>query len=334
MVEVIKNSISKDFDGICFNLEDWNVVLNNSSEVEVAHLKSSIEYNIAYFKGENLSFLLHDNNKVVGVFPLFAHKNEGFWIISCDGESLIRPLFINNISKKVKKRLENKIVTIINFISQKLEIKLVKFFDSNMALSSWYLLWLRTANNIFVTHELMVDLRWSIDEIRLCFRKSYKPLTNKTFKEWDVSVFDGTIDDTFEEFRLLHKVVAGRETRSRESWYIQKMQIMSKNAFLVTIRDKDILIGAGFFTYTKDIGFYAVGAYKRELFDKPIGHIVQMKAIEVLKEKGCKLYHMGQKKTPLDNHNPSEKEISISNFKEGFSSYVCIRPHLEVLINE
>ena len=334
MDEVITNSISKDFDGICFTLEDWNEVLNNSSEVAVAHLKSSTEYNIVYYKGENLSFVLYDNNKAVGVFPLFAHKNEGFWMISGDGQYLIRPLFINNISKKVKKRLENKIASIINFISQKLEVKLIKLVDFNMALSSWYLLWLRTANNVFVTHEFMINLTLTIDEIRLCFRKSYKPLTNKTFNEWDVSVFDGTIDDTFEEFRLLHKEVAGRETRSRESWYIQKMQIMSKNAFLVTIRDKDILIGAGFFTYTKDIGVYSVGAYKRELFDKPIGHVVQMKAIQVLKEKGCKLYHIGQKVTPLDNYNPSEKEKSISHFKEGFSSYICIQPHLEVLINE
>ena len=66
-------------------------------------------------------------------------------------------------------------------------------------------------------------------------------------------------------------------------------------AFLVTIRDDGLLIGAGLFNYSKHNGIYSVGAYKRELFDRPIGHAVQMMAIEKLKEIGCRTYHLGQK---------------------------------------
>ena len=108
-----------------------------------------------------------------------------------------------------------------------------------------------------------------------------------------------------------------------------KEQIKNKEAFLVTVRDESKLIGAGFFNYTRDMGMYSVAAYKRELFDRPIGHAVQMIAIEKLKELGCKTYYLGQKAT---SGLSTEKEISISHFKEGFASNIVAQPNLQVTI--
>lgn len=45
------------------------------------------------------------------------------------------------------------------------------------------------------------------------------------------------------------------------------------------------MIGGGLFSYTNDCGFYSVGAYDREFSDEPLGHAVQMKAIETFKKK-------------------------------------------------
>mgnify|MGYP000347780151 CR=1 FL=1 len=334
MVQEIKHHIMQDFDDICFNLKDWDSVLTTSSDVLVFHQKSLIDYYAAYFKGENLSIVLYDHKKAVGVLPLFIYKSHGNWIISGNYEGLTKPLFVNGVARKAKKRIENKIVSIVYSISNKLEIKKLTIFDSNMALSSWYLLWLDRANNIFITHHMAIDLQLSIDIIKLGFRKSYKPLVNKAMREWDIVVCEGNIDDVFEEFRLLHLEVAGVETRCKESWDIQKEQIKNKEAFLVTVRDGALLIGAGLFNYTKDMGVYSSGAYKRELFHKPIGHGVQMKAIEALKDKGCKIYYIGQKMIPIDETTPSEKELSISHFKEGFAGYVFTQPHLKVIISE
>jgi len=334
MIGDFKKIITSKFDkDVSLDCTEWSAVVNNASNVLASHLRSTVEYYVEYYAGENLSFVLYENNRAIGVFPLFIHKKEGGWKISGDGANLIQPLFITNISKKTKKRLQNKILELIKEVARKLELKQVQLFDVGMNLSSWYLLWLEQANKSFFTHQLAVDLRLPIESIRLGFRKSYKPLVNKAVKEWDIDVCDNDIDDVFEEFRLLHLEVSGKETRSRGTWAIQKEQIKNKEAFLVTVRDKEVLIGAGFFTYTKDMGSYSVGAYKRELFDKPIGHGVQMKAIETLKEKGCKIYHIGQKMTVLDEIHPTDKELSISHFKEGFSGYVYTRPHLKVDLN-
>jgi uncharacterized Fe-S cluster-containing MiaB family protein len=78
------------------------------------------------------------------------------------------------------------------------------------------------------------------------------------------------------------------------------------------------------------MGIYGVGAYKRELFDRPIGHGVQMKAIEFLKEKGCQWYEIGRRCYPVDRIKPTEKELSISHFKEGFATHKFVKPNCTV----
>ena len=133
---------------------------------------------------------------------------------------------------------------------------------------------------------------------------------------------------------MLHLEVAGRETRSIETWKIQKDQIRKKEAFLVTVRDQKKLIGAGFFNYSRDMGIYSVGAYKRDMFDKPIGHAVQMAAIQKLKNLGCKIYYLGLMANKFNREEISKKELSISYFKEGFASYVIAQPNLVVSFND
>ncbi|MEC9381784.1 MAG: hypothetical protein VX984_01725 [Thermodesulfobacteriota bacterium] len=329
MIEEIKDSISKDFNNLSFDLENWNEVLKDSSDVSVFHLESSIEYYVAYYKGINISFLLYENNTPLAVFPLFAYKDNNQWIMSTNGEGIIGPLFVQETPKKLRKRLEKQIVEILYIISNKLKIEKARFFEPNLILSSWYLLWLENNYKDFLKYQLAIDLRKSIEDIRLGFRKSYKPLVNKALKEWEIEVCDKDNDKIFEEFRLLHLEAAGKETRTRDSWDIQKEQIKNKEAFLVTVRDEGELIGAGFFNYTKDMGMYSVAAYKRELFDRPIGHAVQMLAIEKLKELGCKTYYLGQKAT---SGISTDKEISISYFKEGFAGHIVAQPNLEVTI--
>tara|TARA_B100001057_G_scaffold501248_1_gene622469 strand:- start:3587 stop:4600 length:1014 start_codon:yes stop_codon:yes gene_type:complete len=331
IVEDLKDNILKDHSNVCFDLLGWDEILGGALDVTVYHLISTVKYYVSYHEGHEISFLIKENNKPIAAFPCFVHKIEDEWIISSNGSGLIGPLFNGNTPKKLRKRIEKQLIDIIQTIAVRLDIRKVNIFETNSKLSNWYLTWLDKANRDYLTYQMAVDLRKEIEEIRLDFRKSYKPLVNKAFKEWKVQVCDTDDEKVFEEFRLLHLDAAGKQTRSIESWNIQRNQLRDKQAFLVTVRDEDSLIGAGFFNYSRDEGMYSVGAYKRELFDKPIGHAVQMLAIEKLKELGCLRYNLGQKTTALDETYFSEKENSISHFKEGFSGYIYTRPHLEVI---
>jgi FemAB family protein len=333
-IEKLNEAIMSQYSNITFALSDWCKVIDNSSDVLVFHLISAVDYYAEYFKGKNLSFVLYENNKPVAVFPLYVYQNEDGWSINGNAESLVKPLFVDNIANKTKKRLEKQIVQILLFIANKLGVKEVQIFEPNTTLSTWFLLWANQARKNFFIQRLVIDLQLSIDIIRLGFRKSYKPLVKKSMTEFKVMVCENDLDYFFEEFRLLHIEMAGKETRSKETWNIQKEQIKNDEAFLVTVMDGDYLVGAGFFHYTKNMGIYSCGAYRRRLFDRPVSHGVQMKAIEILKEKGCKTYYLGQKMSLLDEKIPSEKELSISHFKEGFSGYVFAEPCLKVFFHE
>ena len=295
MIKDIKTVLSRDFKNLSFDLSSWNSVLSASSHASVFHQVSNVDYYSAYFQGENISFILIEDHKPIAIFPIFAYQDNNEWKISSNSLGLISPLFIRDIPKKSRKRLEKQCIEIILLISRKLELRKILLFEHSHFLSTWFLQWLEKADKDFITYQLAIDLQQSIESIKLDFRKSYKPLVNKALKEWDVRVCEENVDEVFEEFKDLHFEAAGKQTRSKESWSIQRKQIENNEAFLVSVRDGNLLIGAGFFNFSRDIGTYSVGAYKRDLFDKPIGHAVQIIAIKKLKDLGCKTYILGQK---------------------------------------
>ena len=334
MIEEIKQKLLKKNRNFSFKTNDWERVLSQSSESPVFYSKMSVKYFIEYYRGQDLSIVIYENSEPVCIFALFAYKENHNWVISSNGTGVNGPLFIPNIAKRLRKRLEKQLQEFIYEIALILEIETISFYEESQTISSWYLMWLKKANKDFLTYHFAIDLTKSLEDIRLDFRKSYKPLVNKAYKEWEVKVCDNNIDAVFEEFRLLHIEAAGRETRQKSSWDIQKDQVKNGEAFLVTIRDDGLLIGAGLFTYSKHNGIYSVGAYKRELFDRPIGHAVQMMAIEKLKDIGCRTYHLGQKAVDMGDAKFTEKEKSISYFKEGFAGYAYSQPHIQVCFDE
>ena len=317
------------------NNHNWQNVLDNCTFVPSEfYLQSMNKYYVAYFNKDNainLSFVLYNNKEPVGVMPLIVRKNETQeWILTGNVLEILEPMFINSLARKVKKRLIKELQNLIYDLAKKLHIKKCEFCNMGLInLSSWYLMWAEDAKKNFSTHHVFVNLSLSLQEIHLKFRKSYKPLINKGLREWKVQVYEKLSNEVFESFRLLHQSVAGRVTRTIETWRIQKEQINAGEAFLITVVNKeDTLVGGGLFTYSRDCGHYSVGVYKRELSDKPLGHIVQMKAIETLKKNRVKWYEIGPKYLMIDKKKPTKKQLQITHFKEGFATDIIARQHL------
>jgi FemAB family protein len=339
LTQIIRNDIA---DYVDITQLEWRSVLDQIDVIpSVYYLSSTVRYYVAYYAESdaiNLSIVLYNNKQPVGIMPLMVHysKCHSSWVLSSNGIEIIEPIFIEELARNVKKNLESQLIKVLFYLSEYLSIEKIQCVNMEYnKLTKWHLNWASKAEEMFSTNHLLVDLTMTIDKIRLNFRKSFKPLINKSLREWHVEVHEGPSQDLFKQFKLLHEEVSGRVTRSVESWDIQKIQINSKEAFMVAVfNKKEELAGVGFFTYTSYQGMYCVGAYKRELFNKPIGHAVQMKAIEVLKKKGCKWYEIGQKHLKIDKISPTDKELSITHFKEGFSTHVIARQHLIVNISK
>ena len=176
--------------------------------------------------------------------------------------------------------------------------------------SLWYKSLYEKYELLDLTHYLYIDLNKSLEEIKGGFRKSFRPLVTKGLRNWIVDVHDGNCSEIFDQFRQLHISVAGRETRAKSTWQSQYDSILNGKGFLVTLkRQEGELVGGGYFMINQKNGLYAVGAYNRELFDQPLGHVVQFKAIEYMKSKGLELYCIGHRPYQQGRDKPSEKEI-------------------------
>ena len=315
----------------------WHEIIKSSkNNPSTFHLLNTVKYYVTYYSENNainLSIVLYDDHQAVGILPLLVHKNKkNEWVLSSNGIEIVEPIFKKSIGEKVRKKLESKILNLIFDLSRELKINKCQFTNMDLfRLSKWYIKLLELAEETFTTYHCLIDLSLSIEEIRSQFRKSFKSLINKGLREWNVQVHDDVTQEQFEKFRLLHKSVVGKSTRSIESWNKQKQQIDACEAFVVTVTDKkDLLVGAGLFTYTKDLGRYSVGVYRLE--NDSLGHVVQMKSIETFKKKSIGWYEMGEKYLNIDKIPPTEKELSISFFLEGFATDVLARQHLVINI--
>ena len=138
------------------------------------------------------------------------------------------------------------------------------------------------------------------DNLKRNIRKSYKSLVNKQ----DGIVFSPSILG----LKKLHHKVAGRKTRSDETWAIQQEMIANGEGFVVELYKDGTLIAAAFFQYNKWCCYYAVAASLSGVNSHP----VIWAAIEYCQEEGLKRFELGEK-IDID-----EKNKNISNFKAGF----------------
>lgn len=167
----------------------------------------------------------------------------------------------------------------------------------------------------------IVSLSDSEEEMRSAMRSSYKSLINwgrrnMTLQRYDAANMPSAV---FEQFRLLHKTVAGRETRSQRTWDLQYEAVRNGEAFLVLGSLQGELVTGAYFMHSPKHCYYGVSAAKRELFDKPLSHSVMWFALQEAKRLGCQWFEIGEQFFP-DPLEPrvSDKEFNICKFKRGF----------------
>lgn len=163
-----------------------------------------------------------------------------------------------------------------------------------------------------------------LEDIWRSTRKSYRALINRGRGLFQSTVMDASCVDhrRFAEFRLLHERVAGRVTRSAESWDVMLKEIESGSAELVTIDDHDALVGATFTRHSSGISLYATGVYGRDRFSQPIAHWPLHHSILRAKERGDHRFVLGD--VDVSDQARTEKERNIAMFKRGFMTGLSV----------
>ena len=315
----------------------WDDLLLNCSYQLISYSHQSIDFQFAYQKGhggdwEDLSVIIFWDNKPVALWPLSVSRREGITLISSHGQPILPPFFPNSIKPKIQKQINKNCLDIVEILAKELGIDNLESsysYNGLHSISNWHTQSMKRGAKCNVLHELYVDLQEDLSIIRSNFRSSYKSLINSGLRIWGVNVLYLADESIWREFRKLHLEVSGRITRSDETWKLQLSNIAEGKALLIYLNDdKGKMVGGGFFDFTRDEALYSVAAYDRSLFDKPLGHVVQYRAIEEFKKRGLKWYKIGVRPYPADLNSPTDKEISIGEFKEGFATHISPKFHL------
>ena len=272
-----------------------------------------------------MSLIILVNSKPTALWPISVALKEGQAILGSHGLPVLPPLFIAGCQPAYHKRITKSCLSLAEAIAKTHGHEFwesAESFGDLIGLSDWHTEAMTCGAICTIQHELFLDLRPEMVEIKRNFRKSYRSLITAGMRIWSVGVLDAADESIWMDFRELHLKVSGRKTRSDETWALQLQNIEKQQAFLVYLRNASgDMVGGGLFVFTRDEGLYAVGAYDRSLFKKPLGHVVQYRAIEELKNRGIRWHKIGARPYHQDSPTPSDKEISIGDFKEGFASH-------------
>jgi FemAB family protein len=320
---------------VVFRVDDlalWAETYNRLPFRPANYLASSLDYQLAYQRGhggewQELSCVLHANNKAVAIWPLTVAERDGITSLCSQGLPVMPPLFVPECPALTRKKLTAECKRIADRLAGRLgltEWRSAPPFVDRADIDDWQLAAMGQGARCTVRHDLYIDLRLTLAEIKSGFRMSFRSLVTSGERLWRVEILRAPGDiAVWDEFRLLHAEVAGRVTRSLESWQLQHAALVADEGFLVVLRDTGgRMVGAGYFMCSADEGVYAVAAYNRSLFDKPLGHVAQFRAIAELQRRGCRWYRIGNCSFPGDEPAPSAKELAIATFKQGFASHV------------
>lgn len=313
----------------------WECTLTKIKYIPTHLLTTVLDYQTAYASGDNVEsvntsvVILHDG-RPCAVWPLiFKVNNSEIDTVSHCG-TLQSPHFIAGLSRRTIDRVVVQCLSVINDLLAAFNVRewqsIDSFSDQRIDVSPWHKQLLRVAAQVGLQYELYLNLQNNIEGVRSVIRKSYRSLISSGSKIGTIHTLSVADVDVWTEFQQLHQQVAGRVTRTQATWDLQLKAIDEQDAFFIYLRNSSrIMIGGALFYVSRDEGLYAVGAYDRTQFDKPIGHVIQYAAIQEMLTKGVAWYKIGDRPFGHEQPKPSGKELSIAEFKEGFSSHLVPR---------
>lgn len=320
----------------------WNELVSQVEVAQVQYKAFHLKYQEFYFKEINnsysdISIVIYRGGRAVGIWPLCVWQEEKHIYVGSAGitpNGAILPPLLPGLQKTESERKVFKLC--ISALADFIRIhggNQLQFCETVMqnGVSLWHRMLMEKGGRcVKMTHYLYADMNLSMDEIQAKMRRTNKYSIAQGEKEYITSIYDdssGDISEVMEEFRCFHIMVSGRETRSSETWEMQKLCIEHGSrkighSFVIFIKDRDThtLVGAALFDATPSCAYYCVAVYDRSRFSKPVGHVVQAIAMLKLKEYGVRWYELGERPYMADNA-VTKKLLDIGLYKEGFATH-------------
>jgi hypothetical protein len=312
------------------NPQFWDRLLCNDRLQYPLGSASDQEYQRAYaphVSYRDLSLIAALKDQPVAGLQITAHQSAHGDKIGFYGRSALLRLN-SKIEGVTLKSAQKALARAFETLCQSLQTPSLDFLEmpENGCLSEFAISLLNRGLSAVPVYKQVIDLTESEEELHRAIRRSNKSQINWGERTLTLTTYDhaNVTLDTLERFRLLHLDVAGRQTRSVDSWQLQLRQIMENQAFMITGELDGNLVTASLFLHSAIYCYAGVGASVRAMFDKPLSHAVIWRSVLEAKRRGCRLYDLGER-VDLHPKGFSEKERSIADFKRGFGGVVQVQ---------
>ena len=284
----------------------------------------NLDYMLFYSQklSQDYSFVVTENSKPVGICFLPIEENYGYKTVSLANGYTMAPLSNNS-------RVEKKIFQEIEKIVEKNDIQQIKFYIDPL-ISEYGIKFNYLKNYGFLdssASDCLLDLIQDIKELWKNLRKSYKSLINSILNSEEFEVvkidFNNSNYEIHEEYRNLHRLCAGRETRIKDTFDKQFEMLEQDQASLFGLKHKGKFIGFNYFFHFQKTVVYASGADNPEYenLNLPIYHSILWSAFLYYKERGFDFMQFSQPCgfNEVDGFDDylDQKQINISHFKRG-----------------
>lgn len=322
--------------------DNWDSLVGQAETAQIQYKALHLKYQETYFKAINesycdISIVIYRGGRAVGIWPLCVWAEGDSTYIGSAGIApkggILPPLLPGLHKAEAQRKVFDLCISTLLGFARSCGSKQLQFCETVMqsGVSLWHRILMEQGGRCVKTaYQLYTDLSLTMEEIQTRIRRTNKYSIAKGQEDYRIEIYDehsgDIILEIMEEFRRLHIAVAGRETRNRQTWEMQRISVERGSdgighSFVIFIRDKqtEALAGAALFEATPSCAYYCVAAYDRSRFSKPVGHIVQAAAMLKLKEYGVRWYELGER-IYADNEIATSKLMDISHYKEGFAT--------------
>ncbi len=313
---------------------EWDEFCLASPDAWFWHTSQWLEYTLRYrpdLQPRSESFLCLHEGSVVAVCPLIvethAHGTESIREFSYGGDAEPAPALAGALPEKARKEVLQRVFAHVDELAGRINIARASFRMSPLAPSFWNspfqaanpLLRLGFSDISLATQ--VIDLSQDEEALRHGMRSEHRLHVNRASKSLETTVLDAATatQEQFDQYRVMHRRAAGRVTRPIETFQMMYGWIRAGSAILCSASLQGKAVGFILVSLYKDGAYYSSGCRDLDHGGASVGHLLQWRTIQWLKQQGVRRYEVGIQVYANQPHAMvSERELSIALFKRGF----------------
>ena len=316
---------------------EWDQFCLASPDAWFWHTSQWLEYTLHYrpeLQPVSESFLCLRDSSVVAICPLIVETRgsgaDSIREFSYGSDAAPAPALAGSLSEKFRKEILQRVFAQVDELASKIKVVRASFRMSPIAPSFWRSdaqkpnPLLKFGFSDISLASQVIDLQ--PDELQLlrAMRKGHRADITRAERTLQADILDreNIAHERFESYRRLHHKAAGRVTRPSETFEMMRQWITQGTAILCAASLDGVDVEFALVSLYKDGAYYSSSCEDPEHNHLPIGHLLQWKVVQWLKQRGIRKYEIGLQVYSSQPHMiASDKELKIAFFKRGFGGF-------------